>query len=126
MNTAARYSQTQQQTASNERLMVMLFERALRDIRSALRSLEENRRNDAVNEMTHASDIVIELRAVLDHSRAPELCAQLSDVYLFVVQRLIEACRTFDPARVREAERAFEPLVDAFSTAVGSTNLNSW
>ena len=56
--------------------------------------------------------------ATLDHSRAPELCRQLSDLYIFVAGRLIAAGGSKNPIAVREAERVFAPIADAFSKAV--------
>ena len=115
-----RYSKTQKETASKERLMVMLFERALKDMRVGGTALEDGRKVEAVNALTHASDIVAELHGSLDRSNAPDLCGHLADVYRFVMLRLTEASVKCDPRLVQEAERAFAPLVDAFSTAVGS------
>jgi flagellar protein FliS len=120
MTPLSRYSQTQKETASKERLMVMLFERALKDMRVGADALQGGRRIDAVTALTHASDIVAELHNTLDKSRAPELCGHLEDIYRFVMLRLTDASLKQDPHLVKEAERAFAPLVEAFSTAVAS------
>jgi flagellar secretion chaperone FliS len=113
-----RYAQTQNETASKERLMVLLFEAALRHMRRATVSLEGGRTAEAGPALNKAGDIVAELLATLDHSRAPQLCRQLSDVYIFVADRLIAAGGSKNPVAVREAERVFAPIADAFSTAV--------
>ena len=113
-----KYAQTQNETASKERLMVLLFEAALRHMRRAAVSLEGGRAAEASPALNRAGDIVAELLGTLDHSRAPELCRQLSDVYIFVADRLIAAGGTKNPVAVREAERVFAPIVDAFSKAV--------
>ena len=113
-----KYAQTQNETASKERLMVLLFEAALRHMRRAVVSLEGGRAAEASPALNRAGDIVAELLGTLDHSRAPELCRQLSDVYIFVADRLIAAGGTKNPVAVREAERVFAPIADAFSKAV--------
>ena len=118
MSLAQRYATTQNETASKERLMVLLFEAALRHMRRAAVSLEGGRAAEASPALNRAGDIVAELLGTLDHSRAPELCRQLSDVYIFVADRLIAAGGTKNPVAVREAERVFAPIVDAFSKAV--------
>jgi flagellar protein FliS len=113
-----RYAQTQNETASKERLMVLLFEAALRHMRRARASLESGRVAEAGPALNKAGDIVAELLATLDHSHAPALCRQLSDVYIFVADRLIAAGGSKNPVAVREAERVFTPIAEAFSTAV--------
>jgi flagellar protein FliS len=115
-----RYASTQNETASKERLMVLLFEAALRHMRRGATALETGRSAEAVAALGKAGDIVAELLATLDHAQAPELCRQLSDLYVFVADRLIAAGAARDPALVREAERAFAPIADAFSQAVAS------
>ena len=76
--------------------------------------------------MTHASDIVVELLSVLAPEQAPELCANLENVYRFVLKRLTEATVSNDAEKVDEAARVFAPLVDAFNTAVTQANFSSW
>ncbi|MEW5738134.1 MAG: flagellar export chaperone FliS [Myxococcota bacterium] len=118
MNAARAYARTQQETASKERLMVLLFEAALKHIRAGATALEAGKRQEAVAPLTRAGDIVTELSATLDVTRAPELGQVLKDVYLFVSGRLIRAAATGQADAAREAERVFAPIVDAFSAAV--------
>jgi flagellar protein FliS len=118
MNAAKAYARTQNETASRERLMVLLFEAALRHMRTGAAALEAGDRTGAVTPLMKAGDIVAELSSSLDVSRAPELGQVLKDVYLFVSGRLIRAASTGQPEAAREAERVFAPIVDAFATAV--------
>ena len=113
-----KYAQTQNETASKERLMVLLFEAALRHMRRAASSLENGHAAEAGPALNKAGDIVAELLATLDHARAPQLARQLSDIYIFVADRLIKAGGSKNPVAVREAERVFAPIAEAFSTAV--------
>ncbi|MBS2024288.1 MAG: flagellar protein FliS, partial [Deltaproteobacteria bacterium] len=105
-------------TATRERLMVLLFEAALRHMRAAQTAFEQGRKSDAVTACTKASDIVVELHSSLDRARAPELCDTLAAVYQFTCSRLLVAANTARVELVREAERAFSPLVSAFAEAV--------
>jgi flagellar protein FliS len=119
MNPAARrYAQAQRETASPERLMVLLFEAALRNIRTGAAALESGRPAEAHPALTKASDIVVELHATLDRARAPELCDRLAEVYRFVCLRLSAAALSRDARAAREAERAFAPIAEAFAQAV--------
>lgn len=118
MNAARAYVNASKETASRERLMVMLFETALRSMRHSATLLEEGMYGDALPLLTRASDIVAELAATLDPQKAPELAQSLGDLYVFVASRLARAAAFKDVSAVREAERAFAPIVDAFQQAV--------
>lgn len=120
MNASRAYSRASQETASRERLMVMLFEAALRHMRHAATLLEEGKAVDAMPLMTRASDIVVELAASLDAKAAPELAETLGDLYHFVAARLARAAAFRDAVALREAERAFAPVVEGFQLAVQS------
>jgi flagellar protein FliS len=117
MNAALRYGQTQNQTSSRERLMVLLFQAALRHMRNGAAALEQQRKAEATAVLNKANDIVMELHATLDARVAPQLAEQLGEVYRFVASRLLCGMLRGDVAKVREAERAFAPLVDAFEHA---------
>lgn len=118
MNQVNRYAQTQNATASKERLMVLLFEAGLRHIRTGAQALEDKRIDQALLPLTKASDIVMELSRTLDGSKAPELCASLKDLYGFVNGRLVSAAIAHDAKAAREAERVFLPIVEGFQGAV--------
>lgn len=118
MSLAQRYATTQNETASKERLMVLLFEAALRHIRTAAASLEGGRFDQASTPLSKALAIVTELLATLDPKHAPELVATLSELYKFVNGRLLGALATRDAKAVREAERVFLPIVEGFQGAV--------
>jgi flagellar protein FliS len=118
MNPTRRYAQAQNETASPERLMVLLFEAALRHMRSGAAALEAGRHAEANHALARATDIVVELDATFDRPRYPELGDSLGVVYGFVCQRLLSANTRHDAALAREAERVFAPVADAFATAV--------
>ncbi len=120
MKAARTYSRIQHETASKERILVMLFESGLRRIRAGAQLLEHGCSKDAISPLSKACDIVVELDATLDRTKAPELCDTLHDIYAFVTQRLMQAMATHDAVHAREAERAFAPLVDGFAGAVTS------
>ena len=120
MSQARRYAQSSAQTASRERLMVMLFERALQGMRSGAAALESGRVAEANRALSNALDIVVELHSTLDREKAPALCDQLGEVYRFVCTRVGEANLNRDARLAREAERAFAPVADGFARAVAS------
>ncbi|HTP24317.1 MAG TPA: flagellar export chaperone FliS [Anaeromyxobacteraceae bacterium] len=118
MNPTRHYAKQQNETASPERLMVLLFETALRQMRGAVTALEQGRSAEANAPLTRATDIVAHLDATFDPSRNPELAKHLGAVYRFVCQRLLSGKILNDAVAVREAERVFFPVANAFATAV--------
>ena len=118
MNATRRYAQAQNETASPERLMVLLFEAALRHMRAGAAALDSGRPADANPALTRATEIVAHLDATFDQARFPKLAESLGPVYRFVCQQLLSGNLRSDPALVRQAEQAFTPVADAFSTAV--------
>ena len=120
MNAPTRaYARASQETASRERLMILLFEAALRHMRHASTLLEEGQ-PEALPALTKASDIVAELAATLDAQKAPELARTLGELYAFVAERLAHAAVFKKASAAREAERAFAPIVEGFQQAVTS------
>jgi len=123
MSYARRYASQQAETASPERLMVLLCDRALQHMRAAAAALEAGRRREAGLPIAKASQIVAELSRTLDARRAPELAAHLQQTYLFVSQRLLAAGAGLDSHALRQAERVFEPVASAFSEAVRASGV---
>ena len=66
MNAAKTYARTRNETASRERLMALLFEKALVHMRTGAADLEAGRVHEGKQAMTKAGDIVAELSATLD------------------------------------------------------------
>lgn len=118
MSAAHRYTDVRNTTASKERLMVMLFETALRHMRTAARHLENKDRRTASPLIEKACQIVLELQATLKPEVAPKLTENLIEIYTFTAARLCRANITGDVKDLRQAERAFAPIVDGFVQAV--------
>jgi flagellar protein FliS len=120
MSAIRRYAAVQNTTASKERTMVMLFEAALRHIRTGARHLEDGDRRAAAPLLDKASQIVLELQATLKPEVAPKLVDNLIEIYTFTAARLTRAIATGNARDAREAERAFAPIVDGFAKAVAA------
>ena len=117
---ANRYATVRNNTASKERLMVMLLEAALRHMRTAGKHLETKNRSAAAPLLLKAYNIVIELQKTLNPEAAPKLVSDLVELYTFTSARLTRALATGSAADVRQAERAFAPIVDGFAQAVAA------
>jgi flagellar protein FliS len=117
-NASRAYARVRNETASKERLMVLLFETALRHMRLASAAFDRKDLRAAGSSLTRASAIVTELLSTLDKNRAPQLYENLSSVYVFAADRLLRARFAHSGDLVREAERVFAPVAEAFAEAV--------
>lgn len=76
-------------SASPERLMIMLFEGAIKFVRLAKKAVEEKDIEGANYNIARAEDIIAELEASLDMSY--EVSEDLIKIYDFLYRQLIEA-----------------------------------
>jgi flagellar protein FliS len=84
------YLQASVQTASPERLLVMLVDRLVRDVEQAVDALEGGRTQESHQHFLHAQDIV----AALQSSLKPELwdgAEALNSVYAWLLSQLVRA-----------------------------------
>ena len=115
---AGSYQKVQNETAGRERQLVLLFEAAQRWILGGAAALDAGDMHPAMEQLTKATDIVLELHRCLDRQRAPELCEKLGAVYEYIGTELTKAKAYRKSEHARNAERALSPLVDAFRQAV--------
>lgn len=114
------YKKVQTETASPERVLLLLLEGARRSIFLAGAELKGNRTKNAQGHLRRAIDIVTELQGTLNPKAAPELCEHLHQVYGFIVQRLLVALRDEKDAiaAVDDAGRVLAPVADGFAQAI--------
>ena len=118
MNAIARYAQHRNETASKERLMMLLFEAALQHIRAGAAAFDAGCGAEGSARLSKATDIVLYLDATFDPRAAPKLAEPLGAVYRFVSGRCVAAGAKRDARLAREAEKVFAPVVEAFDGAV--------
>jgi len=112
----ARYLGDSVSTASPGRLLVMLYERLVLDLAQAETAMLAGDRASANEQLIHAQDIIMELRATLDLA-AWEGAVGLAQIYAFLLGELIAANVNVDPARVAGCRQLVEPLLEAWRQA---------
>src|SRR3954454_9084682 len=122
MSTASlrgRYMGASVATASPQQLLVMLYDRLALDLERGEQALVDGDRDQAREQLLHAQEIVLELRASLNveiWDGGPRLAA----LYAWVLGELIQANLKGDVRRVRDCRRVVEPLRDAWREAAAS------
>ncbi|MGB9621093.1 MAG: flagellar export chaperone FliS [Brevinematia bacterium] len=90
MNYSRVYKETQIETASPVKLIVILYDIILSSIDQAIAYLDQ-RKYDLLNkELSRAQDGIIELIASLDFERGGEIASNLYSIYLYCSRRLFE------------------------------------
>jgi flagellar secretion chaperone FliS len=110
------YREIQIKTANQIRLIVMLYDGAIRHVNLALDMFAEgHRRFDAVNtNLVAAQDILSELMASLDFEKGGVLAKNLFSIYTFLNRQLLEANLRKDAAPVAVVKKLLTQLRDAW------------
>lgn len=99
------YKRSSIEGATNEQLLILLVEAAIKRAENADEAMERGDRAAWVAEIHTARAIFVELRLALDHSLAPEVTAGLDRTYRWCIHHLTESSRTGDRARLAEVRR---------------------
>jgi flagellar biosynthetic protein FliS len=97
------YKRVDLESAPKTQIVERLFERFARDLDETRAALAAKDIKKKAATLDHASRIVGELRAALDHSVAPEMCANLDSLYALVALRLSECNISLDPKPLEQA-----------------------
>ncbi len=95
------YTQVDVETASQGKLIVMLFNGAIKRAEEAKRQLKSGKKESVHNNLIRAQDIIGELRAALD-MKAGEIAANLDQLYEYFQHLLVTANVKKDAAPIEE------------------------
>ena len=114
-----RYAAEAVATASPARLLLMLFDRLVRDLVLAEQAVREADHAVANDQLVHAQAILLELNTSLDHD-VWDGAATLSKIYLFCWSELVAANVGKDAERIIAIRHLIEPLRDTWREAAQS------
>jgi flagellar protein FliS len=101
--TIREYEETAITTQDRGRIIVMLYDGAIKFLNQAVRALARSDFEAKGYYIIKAQDIVMELNAILDMEAGGLLAANLRQLYLFIWKRLNLANRQSNPHIIREA-----------------------
>jgi len=111
----AQYRTSQVSTASPAQVIVQFYDGALKFIRRGREALVNKDIPGKGVALSRAHAVVSELRINLDMERAPELCAELDRLYLFILECITEANIKCEPKPLDGAIKVLEQLRAAWS-----------
>jgi len=104
------YEETAISTQDRGRIVVMLYEGAIRFLRQAIRAMEEGDYVRKGRAIAKAQDIIMELNSALDMETGREIAANLRQLYLFMWKHLNQANLRKDPHMIRKVIGLLEEL----------------
>ncbi|MDD9951342.1 MAG: flagellar export chaperone FliS [Zetaproteobacteria bacterium] len=117
-NPYRQYQKTSITTASKEKVLLMLYEGAIRFTRQARKALEEGRVADKGRFVSKATAILSELMATLDFKIGGKLASDLENLYIFMIDKLIEGNMENDGTCFDAVESLLETLYVAWKDVV--------
>ncbi len=97
-------------TQSRGKLVVMLYDGAIKFLKLAIKELEAGNMTEKWNYIRKALDIIDELNTVLDMEAGGEVAANLRNLYTFMTRHLNSANIKKDPEMIREVIKLLEEL----------------
>jgi flagellar protein FliS len=114
MKGIAAYQDTAITTQGKGRLIVMLYEGAIKFMKLAIREIEAENWEAKGKYILKAQDIILELNTVLDMDSGGEIAENLRKLYMYMGRRLTEANIKKDPEIIREVISLAEELNGAW------------
>ena len=115
------YSQVQIQTANKGKLIVMLYQAAIKFMKKALLAIDKNDMEAKGNALIKAQDIILELLYALDQEMLDsgnELAVNLQRLYLYSYSRLVQANIHLDHKVIEEIIAIMTNLMEAWEAVV--------
>jgi flagellar protein FliS len=117
-NALIQYKKTSINTRSRGRILLMLYDGAIRFLEQARVAIDQKRPDLRGERISRAHAIISELNLTLDHEVAPELCANLERLYLYMLNQITDANRTSDAQKLDLVIDLLKDLRGAWQEAV--------
>ena len=114
------YKETQIKTASQGKLIIMLYDGAIRQIDIAVSRLESDtpELDNVNNALVKAQDLITELMVSLDFERGGEIAQRLFHLYMYFNRQLVEANMQKDPKPIKDVRRMVAELCSAWAQII--------
>ena len=114
------YKKTSVETASKEKILLMLYEAAIKNCKKAVESIEKNNPAKKGEYIAKLQDIVIELNSSLDFKVGGDVAKELSALYDFILHSSTQANMNFDTRPLKDSLDILNTLFDGWKQAVAS------
>ncbi len=104
------YQETAVTTQSKGRLVVMLYEGAIKFLKMAIKEIEAKNPEAKGKYISKALDILFELNTILDMDAGGEVATNLRKLYVFMGRHLTKANKEQDTGKIEEVIKMLEEL----------------
>ena len=113
-----KYQRTNVTTASKEKILIMLYEGAIRFTKQAQAAMRDGKIADKGKYISKTTAILSELMATLDFKVGGELAQDLENLYVFMIDKLIEGNINNDQKCLETVEELLRTLHAAWKDIV--------
>ena len=113
-----KYKNTSVQSASREKLLLMMYEGAIKFVKLAIIAAEQKHIADRGTNIGRAYDIILELNNTLDHNVGGEIAKNLEQLYMYLTDQFTQANSSGDPQPLKNCLKILETLYEGWSKAV--------
>ena len=113
-----KYKKAAVESASREKLLLMLYEGAIKFTKKAIIAVDEKDIPARCENITRAYDIVLELMNTLDFKVGGEVAENLEQLYMFITDELTRANITGKKEHLQNVLKILETLYDGWKEAV--------
>jgi len=117
---ASFYKRREIQTASPGKIVVMLYDGALKNLNIAEDAYQNKDYEQKSRALTKVSDIVTELMGSLNFEKGGEIADRLQTLYVYVLQKIVDADINKNMQAIQESRKILSELRDAFATITKS------
>lgn len=119
------YQKNKYETASPHRLILFLYEGAIRFATQAIKAIELSDIKTTHTNITKTQDILNELMACLDLDQGGDIAVNLRDLYAYMNNLLLRANLNRDPAPLQEAVALLTDIKTAWEEIGKEVSLGS-
>lgn len=112
------YQKTAVTTASQEKILLMLYEGAIRFVRQGAAAMNAKKIAEKSKYIGKATAILTELMATLDFKVGGELAADLENLYVYMIDKLIEGNMTNNVEFLHQVDNLLSTLYVAWKDVV--------
>ena len=112
------YQQSQVQTASPEKILIMLYDGAIQFLNKALKAMKEGNIQESHNNNVSAQNIIMEFMNTLDMDIGGDVARNLYGLYEYLHHRLVYANINKDPKAIEEVLRHLKELKETWEEAI--------
>ena len=117
-NPYQKYKATSIQSASKEKLLLMMYEGAIKFTKRAIKAAEEKKIAERCENIGRAFDIVMELNNTLDHKVGGEIAKSLEQLYMFITEQYTKANMNGSVEPLKSSLKILETLYSGWIQAV--------